>query len=150
MFYDPTYVDWERDYKWQAHKRWEEVLSLSAFAERLSAGRFAEIAAKAVAIESRTNLLLSFQKMALRDAVKSPAGARAFSEGLFEFLHGHEDMETRFTRWCEIVSNLPRRQTRVLTWPLVSRHGVRLHRTAKSAFLFKTDGHAPGGRGIWV
>jgi hypothetical protein len=122
-FYDPFYVDWERDYKWQAHKRWEEILNRSAFSDLLSAGKFAEIAAKAVAIESRTNLLFSFEKMALRDAVKSPAGARAFSEGLFEFLHGTEDMETRLTQWCEVVSNLPRRQTRVLTWPLVTVFG---------------------------
>jgi hypothetical protein len=122
-FHDPTYVDWEREYKWKAHKRWEEVLNRSVFSELLSAGKFAEIAARAVAIESRTNLLFSFEKMALRDAVKSPAGAKAFSEGLFEFLHGAEDMETRFSRWCAVVGNLPRRQTRVLTWPLVTVFG---------------------------
>jgi hypothetical protein len=122
-FYDPLYVDWERDYKWQAHKRWEEILSRSTFAGLLSAGQFADIAAKAVLIESRTNLLFSFEKMALRDAVKFPSGARAFSEGLFAFLHGSEDMEIRFTRWCAVVGNLPRRQTRVLTWPLVTVFG---------------------------
>lgn len=122
-FYDPLYIDWERGYKWQAHKRWEEVLRPSAFADLLSAGKFTEIAATAVAIESRTNLLFSFEKMALRDAVKSAGGARAFSEGLFTFLHGTEDMGIRFTRWCEAVRNLPRRQTRVLTWPLVTVFG---------------------------
>lgn len=122
-FHDPTYIDWERDYKWQAHKRWEEVLHRSAFSELLAKGKFAEIAAKAVAIESRTNLLFSFEKMALRDAVKSPAGAKAFSEGLFEFLHGAKDMQTRFTQWCAVISKLPRRQTRVLTWPLVTVFG---------------------------
>jgi hypothetical protein len=122
-FYDPLYVDWERDYKWQAHRRWEEVLNRAAFSELLSAGKFAEVAAKAVAIESRTNLLFSFEKMALRDAVKSPAGAKAFSEGLFEFLHGTEDMEIRFTQWCAVIGKLPRRQTRVLTWPLVTVFG---------------------------
>jgi hypothetical protein len=35
-----------------------------------------------VAIESRTNLLFSFEKMALRDAVRTGAGARLFAEGL--------------------------------------------------------------------
>lgn len=122
-FYDPLYVDWERDYKWQAHKRWEAVLNRSAFSELLSAGKYAEIAARAVQIESRTNLLFSFEKMALRDAVKSLAGSRAFSEALFEFLFGTDDMETRFTRWCEVIGQLPRRQTRVLTWPLVTVFG---------------------------
>jgi hypothetical protein len=80
-FYDPLYVDWERDYKWQAYKRWEEALSRSAFADLLSAEKFAEIAAKAVAIESRTNLLFSFEKMALRDAVKSSREPGPFRKG---------------------------------------------------------------------
>ena len=89
----------------------------------MSEGKFGEVAAKAVAIESRTNLLFSFEKMALRDAVKSPPGAKAFAEGLYEFLHGTDDMETRFTQWCAVIAKLPRRQTRVLTWPLVTVFG---------------------------
>src|SRR3954453_6493477 len=32
-------------------------------------------------------------------------------------------MERRFTRWCEVVARLPRRQTRVLTWPIVTVFG---------------------------
>jgi hypothetical protein len=58
--------------------------------------------------------------MALRDAVKTTAGAKAFAEGLFEFLHGGGGMEERFEQWCAVVAALPRRQTRVLTWPLVT------------------------------
>ena len=73
-----------------------------------------------MAIEARTNLLFSFEKMALRNAVKSAGGARAFAQGLYEFLHGSADMETRFDRWCDVVAGLPRRQTRVLTWPVVT------------------------------
>ncbi|MBA2702454.1 MAG: hypothetical protein H0U60_01200 [Blastocatellia bacterium] len=61
--------------------------------------------------------------MALRDAVKTPAGARLFAEGLFEFLHGSGTLERKFNRWVEIVAELPRKQTRVLTWPLVTVFG---------------------------
>jgi hypothetical protein len=75
-----------------------------------------------VRLESRTNLLFSFEKMALRDAVKSAAGARAFTEGLYDFLHGRA-AEQKFADWCEVISGLPRRQTRVLTWPLVTVWG---------------------------
>ena len=50
--------------------------------------KFEEIAAAAIRIESRTNLLFSFEKMALRDAVRSPAGAKAFALALFDFLYG--------------------------------------------------------------
>jgi hypothetical protein len=122
-FQDETYVDWERDYKWKAHERWESVLGRPAFAELIERGRYTEIATHAVAIESRTNLLFSFEKMALRDAVRSPAAARRFAEGLFEWLHGRAADRTRFEQWCEVVASLPRRQTRVLTWPLVTVFG---------------------------
>ena len=119
-FYDPLYEDWERDYKWEAHRRWTATLDRETIHKLLAAGRHSEIAARAVAIEARTNLLFSFEKMALRDAVKSAAGARAFAQGLYDFLHGSLDMETRFNRWCDVVAGLPRRQTRVLTWPVVT------------------------------
>src|SRR6185369_16010245 len=81
-FRDETYLAWERDYKWTAHRRWTEVLDRTRYAALLRARRFTEIAEHAVRIESRTNLLFSFEKMALRDAVRAPAGARTFAEGL--------------------------------------------------------------------
>jgi hypothetical protein len=31
-FYDETYIDWERGYKWAAHEQWAEVASLLEFA----------------------------------------------------------------------------------------------------------------------
>jgi len=122
-FQDETYIDWERAYKWKAHKQWNEVLDRSTYRALLQKGEFAEIAARAVRIESRTNLLFSFEKMALRDAVKSAAGARVFAEGLFEFLHNGGSVQTKFRRWIETVALLPRKQTRVLTWPLVTVWG---------------------------
>ena len=122
-FHDPKYVDWERGYKWEAHERWLGELDKPAFQRMLRAREFAAIARTAVTIESRTNLLFSFEKMALRDAVKSPAGAKAFAEGLFEFLHGRGGDEARFNAWRDTVAELPRRQTRVLTWPLLTVWG---------------------------
>ena len=122
-FADETYVDWERGYKWHAHERWMTTLGPGEFRDLLRRRRFGEIASAAVTIESRTNLLFSFEKMALRDAVKSPAGAQAFAEGLYEFLHGRTGDERRFEQWIEVVGALPRRQTRVLTWPLVTVFG---------------------------
>jgi hypothetical protein len=122
-FADETYVEWERGYKWHAHERWVERLEQSAYRALLDRGRFGEIAEHAVRVESRTNLLFSFEKMALRDAVRSPSGARAFAEGLYEFLFGGGNDESRFERWCETVAELPRRQTRVLTWPLLTVFG---------------------------
>ncbi|HEX2723478.1 MAG TPA: hypothetical protein VHM24_11200 [Gemmatimonadaceae bacterium] len=122
-FDDETYVDWERDYKWEAHERWNAQLSQDELRSLLEAKEFAEVARRAVTIESRTNLLFSFEKMAMRDAVKSRAGARAFAEGLQDFLHGSGDLQTRFERWIEVVAGLPRKQTRVLTWPVTTVFG---------------------------
>jgi hypothetical protein len=122
-FSDETYVAWERGYKWTAHERWQEVIGPKEYRALLRKGAFAEIAAHAVRIESRTNLLFSFEKMALRDAVKPPEGARAFATGLADYLYGGGDLERRFTRWAEVVEGLPRRQTRVLTWPIVTIFG---------------------------
>jgi hypothetical protein len=150
-FRDETYVDWERGYKWAAHERWEATLNRTAFRALLDDGKYSEIAARAVTIESRTNLLFSFEKMALRDAVKSPAGARAFAEGLYDFLHGADGIEQKFNRWIEVVGKLPRRQTRVLTWPVVTVFGFiaqpRTHiflkpnvtRRAATAYGFEFD-----------
>lgn len=122
-FRDSTYIDWERGYKWEAHERWRELLGREVHRELIADGKYAEVARRAVAIESRTNLLFSFEKMALRDAVKSATGAKAFAEGLFDFLHGKSGDRARFERWCEVVAGLPRRQTRVLTWPLLTVFG---------------------------
>ena len=123
-FHDPKYIDWERTYKWTAHERWEAELGLPEFKSLLNQGAHREIARRAVAIEARTNLLFSFEKMALRDAVRGPVGAGVFANGLFEFLHDRgEDHETRFNRWANAVARLPRRQTRVLTWPVLTVFG---------------------------
>jgi hypothetical protein len=122
-FYDEKYIAWERGYKWAAHEQWDEVLNRAAYRALLRAGEFADIAARAVRLESRTNLLFSFEKMAIRDAVKSPEGARAFAEGLYDFVYGAGDVPEKFSRWCEVVAGLPRKQTRVLTWPVVTVYG---------------------------
>ena len=134
-FRDESYRNSERGYKWNAHTRWDEVLGKESFRALLKAGDYAAIAAHAVAIESRTNLLFSFEKMALRDAVKSPEGARGFADGLFEFLHGGGATKAAFDAWCNVIAGLPRRQTRVLTWPVATVFGFIAQ--PKSHFFLK-------------
>jgi len=121
-FRDPDYVELERGYKLETHERWNEVLGRSQFQRLLRDRHYTEIAARAVRVEqrSRHSMIFSFEKMALRDAVKSAAGARIFAEGLFQLLHGRGPLPRRFDAWVEAVGRLPRRQTRVVTWPLVT------------------------------
>ena len=124
-FRDETYLAWERDYKWETYQRWEEALNRNEFLRLLDKREYAEIAARAIRTEqrSRHSMIFSFEKMALRDAVKSAAGAGAFATGLYNFLHGRGSDEARFVAWCETIAGLPRKQTRVLTWPLVTVFG---------------------------
>jgi hypothetical protein len=114
-FHDEDYVVMERLYKWDAHKAWNEA--------RATAGTSEDLARAAVRIESRTNLLFSFEKMAIRDAVATTAGATTFANGLDEWLYGRGGERQRFEQWCEVVAQLPRRQTRVLTWPVATVFG---------------------------
>ena len=132
-FHDADYLEFERDYKVETHRRWEEALNAREFRSLLAAGAHAEIAARAVRVEqrSRHSMIFSFEKMALRDAVRTPAGARAFATGLFDLLHGRGSLQRRFERWIAVVAGLPRRQTRVLTWPLVTVFG----------FIARPDAH---------
>jgi hypothetical protein len=122
-FRDETYIDWERAYKWNAHIRWQEELSEPVFRRLLEKREHQEVARLASAVESRTNLLFSFEKMALRDAIRSYAGAKVFATALYDFLHGRDRMDTRFSNWIAALDRLPRRQTRVLTWPLATVFG---------------------------
>ena len=125
-FSDERYLAWERDYKVEAHQRWREDIGGKAeLRAALDAGRHGEVAAAAARIESSRALLFSFEKMALRDAVvRSSTGAEQFAEGLYDWLHGPGGEQARFERWVEVVRALPRRQTRVATWPVVTVFGA--------------------------
>ena len=125
-FQDETYLDWERDYKWEAHRLWvEQIGGKAELRSKLDAGRHDEIAATAVRIESGRALLFSFEKMALRDAVvRSDKGAVQFAEGLYDWLHGPGGERDRFERWLDVVRELPRKQTRVATWPVITVFGM--------------------------
>jgi hypothetical protein len=138
-FHDADYLEFERDYKVETHRRWEEALNAREFRSLLAAGAHAEIAARAVRVEqrSRHSMIFSFEKMALRDAVRTPGGARAFASGLFDLLHGRGSLQRRFERWIAVVAGLPRRQTRVLTWPLVTVFGF-IARPDQHVFLKPT------------
>lgn len=122
-FSDSTYKAWERQYKLDAHFQFQQLLNNEAYSQLLKQKKYSEIALTAVKIESRTNLLFSFEKMALRDAIKESKGAKAFAEGLFQYIYGSENLQDRFNRFSEVVATLPRKQTRVHTWPLQTVFG---------------------------
>jgi hypothetical protein len=122
-FRDINYLAWEREYKWKAHLAWRQALGAREFQRLLCKQEYSEIALRAVRVEGHTNLLFSFEKMALRDAIRSAAGSRHFALGLYDLLYGPGSEASRFGRWCDTVSRIPRRLTRVFTWPVVTVFG---------------------------
>jgi hypothetical protein len=122
-FQDEDYVDLERAYKWNAHLAWRDALDEATLKSLIEAGEFGEVALRAVRIESRTNLLFSFEKIALRNAVKSARGAELLAVAMFHLLFGKAPLESRFDTWIQAIAELPRKQTRVLTWPLATVFG---------------------------
>ncbi|HYF42940.1 MAG TPA: hypothetical protein VEA35_10915 [Ramlibacter sp.] len=133
-FQDETYLIAERAYKERAHLEWQAELGAAEFRKLLARGEFRQIADAAIRIESRTNLLFSFEKMALRDALKTPAGARLFAHELYAFLYGRGSPQRKFEDWVQAVSELPRLNAKVLTWPLVTVFGF-IARPDKHLFL---------------
>jgi hypothetical protein len=96
-------LETEREPKWRAHQRWNVELPR----ERFERGPTREIAQEAVHIESRMQLLFSFEKMAIRDAVRDPKGARLFAECLYDWLYGPRRPSEKFMRWCDVIASLP-------------------------------------------
>jgi hypothetical protein len=94
-FLDAKYINWERGYKWNAHLAWMEQLNQKEYEKLLQENEYAEIALRAVRLETKTNLLFSFEKMALRDAVKTTEGAKTFAQGLFEYVYSPEPIRTK-------------------------------------------------------
>src|SRR5258708_40364048 len=95
-FADPKYLDLERNYKWEAHELWTETLEKQEFERLIENGDYGEIVHQAMRVESRTNLLATFEKAALRDAVKNAESAKVFSQGLYDLIYGQGAFESRF------------------------------------------------------
>ncbi len=119
-FRDERYIEWERTYKWDAHKLWKELLSKEELERLIRGSQYAEVATRALQVESKTNFLFSFEKMALRDALKEPTGTRIFSHGIYDLLHARGSAKSKFVSWIMSVSELPRKKSRVLSWPIVT------------------------------
>lgn len=122
-FEDETYLVAERASKERAHLEWEAELAPAAFRKLMARGEFRAICDAAVRVESRSGLLFSFERMALRDAVKTPAGARLFATELYAFLYGPGSRQRRFDDWLEALADLPQRGSPVLTWPVATVFG---------------------------
>jgi hypothetical protein len=121
-FRDETYLAWERDYKWDAHRAWVELLGPTEWKHLLAQGAHAEVAARIARLYARSklNMLAIYEWMALREALEDRAGGRALAEGLYELIHGAGPFGSRLERFTGLLDALPQRQTRLAKWPVAT------------------------------
>lgn len=121
-FADRTYLDWERDYKWAAHRAWMKTLAPAEWKRLLAEGAHAEVARRIASFYARShlNMLALYEWMALREALTDGEGGRRLAEGLFELIHGAARFGARLERFTALLDALPQRQTRLAKWPVAT------------------------------
>ncbi len=122
-FNDKKYISWERGYKQAAHEAWQEKLNETAYKSLLEDKAYPEIVKRVLSTEAKTNLLFSFEKMALRDGVKGDHPAAVFAKGLYDYIYGKGELQQKFEAYVQMLSSLPKKQTRVVTWPVLTVFG---------------------------
>lgn len=130
-FADDAYLIAERATKERAHQAWQRLLGPGDFRKLLARGAYRQVVDTALRIETQAGLLFSFEKMALREALRPAAGARLFAHELYPFLYERGSLEHRFGDWAQAVAELPRPTGRVLGWPVLTAFG----------FLARPDRH---------
>lgn len=121
-FRDETYLDWERDYKWAAHRSWEETLGRAEWQRLLAEGAHAEVARRIATFYARSklNMLALYEWMALREALEDRAGGKLLATGLYELVYGEGDFGARLEAFTALLDRLPQRQTRLAKWPVAT------------------------------
>ncbi|MCB9636898.1 MAG: hypothetical protein H6721_32725 [Sandaracinus sp.] len=109
----------ERFYKWAAHQRFVEVLGDGQLETLLDGGQVGEAATRAMTVVNATNLLASFETIALKDALEDETAAKRYLRALAELLARPTIDATGFEAYLRAFLELPRRgNARVHTWPV--------------------------------
>ncbi len=122
-FGDEAYLVGERAHKERAHRQWLLELGPELFSRQLARGEYRQVVDAALRIESRTNLLFSFEKSALREALRAPAAARLFAHELHTFLHGRGAARKRFEDWSQALAELQAPRGRIHSWTVTTVFG---------------------------
>jgi hypothetical protein len=104
-FEDPRYVKYERAYKVAASELLKRTLASEEVNLLVRAGEHAEVCRRALAVISRTNLVLPNEQMALRDGITGEDGA-LFSRPLADLLYGSSSSRDRFERFSKMLERV--------------------------------------------
>ena len=63
-----------------------------------------------------TNLVFKFEKAKFRDGIKNAAKHEPFAKALYDLLHGSGEMEQRFTKFCDLLSEMGANKWTIATY----------------------------------
>jgi len=104
-FEDPRYVKFERAYKVAASDLLKQTLSSEELNRLLSAGDYAEVCRRALAVISRTNLVSPNEKMDLHNGITGE-GVVQFSRAVADLLYGSSSAQDRFERFAKMLERV--------------------------------------------
>lgn len=95
----------EREYKADAATELKDKLGKDAFESLLRDGNYAEVCDIAKAILG-TNLVFKIEKAKFRDGIKNVTKHEPFAKSLYDLLYSSGEMEGRFTRFSDLLSEI--------------------------------------------
>jgi hypothetical protein len=121
-FDDPAYLGdrtvGERNYKWDKHQQFVELLGRGEGERPLAAGDLPELIRRTRRVTS-TNMTSIFEKGAFGDALVGGDETRRYFRTLFKML-GDGPSEVTVTPYFDAIENLPQPKGRVATWPIAT------------------------------
>jgi hypothetical protein len=121
-FEDPAYLGdnkiGERNYKWEKHQEFVELLGRGEGERLLAAGDLQELVRRTRRISS-TNMTSIYEKAAFGDALVGGDETRCYFETLFKMLAEGPSEET-VTPYFDAIEKLPQPKGRVATWPIAT------------------------------
>ncbi len=121
-FSDPAYLKGERKDKWAAHERFVEILGEGQGQKLLAAGNISEVTHRVLAVVAKANMFLSFESMAINDALKNQQAAHRFFTAFFAVLDSPGINKEVYQSFIDSVLDLPQEagKSKVATWPVVT------------------------------
>ena len=123
-FNDPAYLGdkGERKFKWVAHEKFIETIGNGQGQKLLAEGNIPELTHRILAVVSKSHMFLSFEMMALTDALQNNEAAGRFFTALFAVLDAPDITEVVYQPYIDSVLDLPQEdgKAKVATWPVVT------------------------------
>lgn len=106
----------EREKKRETAKMLNDKLGKEIFESLLRDGRYDEVCDIGRKVLQKTKLVYRIEKAKFADGLKIPANHAPFANALFDLLHGSTEMEQRFTKFCDFLSDMGANEWTVATY----------------------------------